>query len=250
MLDVFFDRVRAAGWTVYPEQCGFDAVLVVGSRGPARGAHWPEGPREGDVVAVEGKLRGNLDVLQQIIPPWKTHWNARHMADGGRFDAPVADWYLVVVGGATRAFRDVALALGVEVHVPMGERPPDEISRWMSTRWEEDSRWDPCWHDRMRSPPEFPRLKPLLAVEQQAGLPAPRSITPWKVAAVRMCLEGGEITTKTSEVDLRRFVSAGWIEPTGEKRGRCTVYRLVEPPPPDRPDLIYPEIVAAIKAAP
>jgi len=235
MLGVFLDRVRAAGWTVYPEQCGYDAVLVAGPRDN------PKGPREGDVVAVEAKLRGNMDVLNQIKPEWLQPW----YRDGGPFTAPVPDWHVSVVGAASRTFRELAAALGVAVHVPVPELP-HEADRWWREQWERDIRWDPGWPLWMRSPPGK-RIVPVLEVDVPAGVPAPRKVTTWKVAAVRACLRGGRVTSADLGVDIRRFVAAGWVIAVG-KEGRRTVYEFVDPPPPNRPDLVYPKIAAALRA--
>jgi hypothetical protein len=71
------------------------------------------------------------------------------------------------------------------------------------------------------------------------------------VAAVRLCLRalaGEEIRSRDIQKPLRPslFVERGWLRQVGQE-GRQRVYVLGDGP--TRPDLVYPEIVAALRDA-
>ena len=88
-----------------------------------------------------------------------------------------------------------------------------------------------------------------LDVEMPAGTPSPRPLTPWKLAAVKLCLHGAggaELTDADFAMPLRRrtFLDNGWIRLV-RREGRSGVYVLEDRP--GRPDLAYQEITAAIR---
>lgn len=226
MLGAFAARASAGGWTCYPESCGHDLVLV----------------GQGRTVVVEGKQVPSLEVLFQALPPLPDQKNRDR-----------ADFYYVVVPRAPMEFREVAARLGIGVTI---QRPPDpegpNRGRWTREPTSDDTRcrWAPAEDLRCVGP--GPRLRPVLLVPGvQAGSPAPRSVTEWKVAAVRLCLRalaGEEIRSRDIQKPLRPslFVERGWLRQVGQE-GRQRVYVLGDGP--TRPDLVYPEIVAALRDA-
>jgi len=230
MLQDFMEHRRAEGWSCYPESCGHDLILVCP---PRTGLREGEGPRAGDTVAIEGKLRGTMGLLRQAIPPWRRGFGDRKK--------PVADWYCVVVGQrVSRDFRELANVLGVMLHT---HPPRDDWGGHQRPRWP----WWPKWEDRDRAPTIRLRLEPILAVEMRPGLPAPRRVTDWKIRAVTACLALRSGPPQTSaEIGpalARSLRTRGWIEPVG-KKGRGNLWGISDAP--DTPDLKYPEIAAAL----
>ena len=215
----------AAPWAeVYPESCGHDVVLRV-THGERGGLH----PFAiGDVVAVEAKLRPTLGVLRQAIPFDRLRYGRKHGAD----------FYAVLLPSSRNGedFDAVADALGV-LRVGI-----DYSQRW---GWRHAGSID-----QMRCFP-VTQSAPLLAVEMAGGQPAPRAVTPWKVAAVRLCLNGTGHRFKRADLadvlNVRTFVDRGWAA-VAARDGRHAVYELLDAT--DRPDRCYPEIAAALGGAP
>lgn len=239
MFRAFVSEMRACGFRAVPEACGHDLLLVAGerTRDAARG-RWSAAldVEPGDVIAVEGKLRPTAAVLRQALPPH------RRRDSSGRA-SPAADFYAVLVPEWDADFGEVAAALDVCVAVmgaPTrwsfgGERPP-EILRW-------------AFPDRARVVGHPPLPVPDLDVDMDAGRPSPRALTPWKIAAVRLCLLG--LSRELTEADFasgpvrkRTFVDRDWIRLV-RREGRAGVYALTDRE--TRPDLAYPEIVDALR---
>lgn len=218
MFASFIADAKAEGFVAYPETCGHDLVL--------------EG--HGIQVVVEGKLRAGLDVLVQALPPW----HRRHYFD----DPPTtgADYYAILTPGSGFDLRDVATALDIVCL----DWPPS--SEWRGPREDLDL------VAKLRERPTGPtlqRLRPPLAVEQPAGMPSPRSVSHWKVDAVRIALRlraGAELrsTDFDGAAKPQTFVQRGWMKPL-RKEGRLTVYALGDRAD-HAPDRLYPEIVAAL----
>lgn len=219
----FQAAATAAGWTVHPETAGHDLVLVAG-------AAPPPGWEPGDVVAVEAKLRAGVDVLAQALPPLSRR--------GWEKTAPAAHGYFVLVPECSLEFRDVAAACGVGVRVwARGAAHLPERVVFLSAELRD---------------PVAPGLVVLARpVATAAGAPAPRSVTRWKVEAVRLCLRAlahPERLIDRSEfvhvgIDTRLWLRRGWLRPMpGVKPAR---YQLTEAA--DRPDLLYPEVVDAVR---
>lgn len=229
MFAAFMGDATAAGWVCHPESCGHDLVLRAG---PTLDLDVWRGVERGDTVAVEGKLHPTLHLLAQALPPWSRFY---HPTERTR----AADWYAVLVPRCENDFRELAAAVGVLVF----RWGPERGELWRRTDWPDDCRV-PGLHPLELPPP----------VAMEAGRPAPRAVTRWKVGAVRLCLlalERGdrEVTTTdflASQVRPRSFVERQWIEPV-RREGRVHVYRLCDRP--DRPDLAYPELVTAIREA-
>lgn len=238
MLGAFLDGARAAGWEVYPETAGFDAVLVATEQLAAAHTHY----QVGDQVAVEAKLRPSIKVLEQALPP--------DVRGGCRDECPSADFYVIVVPhrGGVYALQTVARALGINVVSANPRRPDDDDDdrnafeltfgrfRVPHTRWRRHLRDGP----RLWTPPA--------PVDVEAGVPSPSSVTPWKVEAVRLCLElqGQAITTRAFAkrgLSHRTFLERGWLETTG-RDGRHQLYRLTDAA--DRPDRKYPEVTESL----
>lgn len=226
MFAAFMSEARALGFKCYPESGGHDLILVA----PAG----IEGLVEGDQIAVEGKLRDNLCVLHQALPPGALY--------PARKSQTACDFYAVLVPGTDAMFREVARALGIRVL----QQPRQDTTR---SRHYPRHQLAQGWDDELRV--GLPRKRLLLEVEMDAGLPSPSVITPWKVDAVRLCMtvaeRGGELRSTDfvgTQVRARTFVERGWMQVV-RREGRITVYQLADHE--GRPDRAYPEVVAALR---
>lgn len=276
MFASFVDYLRPLGFRIYPESCGHDLVLVAPDvmpklPGPPPMERWPGGPvrevwhpsaaggrfawgdiQPGDTIVVEGKLRASNEVLFQALPPCvrgrASRYSDRHDAgDRG------AHWYAVLVPGADQVYRTIARAVGVVVvswrnDARPKNAPPDDDYRHIGARWRLPDRRDAAqFPAALRRSPSVGLPLPSVEVDMPAGLPSPRSVTPWKLDAVRACLLGGERDLTTDDLGKMRrlFVDRGWVVQMG--RGKSATFRLGAAE--DRPDLAYPEIAAAMRAA-
>lgn len=284
MMAVFQAEAKAWGFRVYPESGGYDLLLevteatlerladgrAVDDRRAPRVYHPFEAFRGnlevGDVLAVEGKLRGSFEVLAQAMP--RGAGGPQYVADSTR----AADWYLVVIPRAPVGFEPVAEAIGVIVVecVPTtpgrygrGDGGPG-IQRMSAVGG----------HLRVVGYQRMP--VPRLEVEMAAGQPAPRAITPWKIGAVELCLiaQHRPLTRadfRERQVRPESMTRSGWMACEG--RGKEAAWTLtgrglthLEPAPtttpdgigagehrdgmvwrPLRPDVAYPEIVEALR---
>lgn len=193
------------GWTFYPEAGGWDALLVL--------------PDETQ-VGIQAKLRANVDVLAQALVP------ARRVGP---------DVHAVLVPTCSRAFLDVAEALNVLVIVGDNLRavphwdPAKELEREVTRAPRTTHLRGRCW-----LPPFVPDLP--------AGVPAPRTVSPWRVAAAQLCAEirtGLEPTN--AELAMRGMTMSTWrrwLDPIPGSRPRRYTLR----PGATLPDVAFPEV--------
>jgi len=171
---------------------------------------------DGTQAGVQAKLRAGLEVLCQALqPPEKQPGPARHAVL-----IPVPNYQLSAV----------ARAAGIAVLLPGGG------PRWALSRARVWQHPEPAWV------PERP-------VEVPAGVPGPRLVTRWKVAAVKLCavLRARGFLTRA---DFREH----GVDPRWWLRGpsRCLVtdgngvYTEDSERPGLLPDLRWPEVVAAV----
>lgn len=234
MFAAFIAQVEPLGLRPYHETAGHDLVLLVTDA-------WQPRPHcdlvAGDQVAIEGKLDTNVHLLYQALPPSRGRWN--HVLGH--------DFYAILAPFRSSEYADIARALGI---VPIDLEPRD-----LEPKWHGDLGWTlPTFPDEFR---HYGTRRELPAVRVQlpggaAGSPSPRTATPWKIAAVQLCLRGtgAELTTAdfkaAHHVRHRTFLEQGWMVPD-RREGRSWVYRLVDHP--TRPDVQFPEIVAALREA-
>lgn len=198
------------GWTFYPETGGWDAVLVL-----------PDDTQ----VGIQAKLRANVDVIAQAIVP-----------------APRVgpDVHAVLVPTCSRAFRDVAGELGIAVLVGSSLRasPYSDPRRYLSGVVEKAPRSTHlpgrCW-----LPPFVPDLP--------AGVPAPRVVSAWRVAAAQLCadLRTGLEPTR-AELERRGLSPSSWcgrwLEPIdGTRPRRYRPFAGVA-----LPDVAFPEVARGL----
>lgn len=185
---------------------------------------------DGTRYGVEAKLKGNLKVLDQ--------------ASGHRSQKQV-HFRVVLVPDCISEFLSVAwkLQLGALVcgtHIQARDVP------WYL---EHSCKGIP------RNPYELLPL-PTVLLETPAGVPCPRKLTKWKLAAVQFCLDHAsseEITRKdlvTAGLHPAIWTQRDWLVPVGSKAGpngrAIALYKLGAGA--GRPDLWYPEIADAIRA--
>lgn len=195
----FAECAKAAGWTVYPETCEWDLLLV--------------GP-EGVQIGVQAKLRFNATLLRQALP--------EHIND---LDRPAPDYRAILLPSGDQEIRAVCSAIGlIYFHGEprrFGDFGKDEAVVFHGLDFLERRYSDLAhrnWNPLERHP--LPEYIPDVA----GGASAPVRLTEWKVCALRVCAEieiSGEITTKKIReigCDPRRWTASGWIVP-GSKRG-------------------------------
>lgn len=230
MCAAFQRQMKACGWRVFPETSGFDILLVAGST--ARwGATWKKQlVEEGLQIGVEAKLRPNIKVLYQSLP-------MRHGARSG------PDFHMVLTPTHSSEFVAVAGRLGILV-----------ASITPEIRFKGDN--------DLRMPPLFPFARclysepcwvPGVEVEMSAGAASPRTISPWKLKAVRFCIEAEKRDFVTASdfaeagLSASTFVRQRWFVVCG-KIGRYNRYQLNRDAA-DAPHRRFPEVAAAIRAA-
>lgn len=210
LCDAFSQYATDRGFVVYPETSNFDLLLVC-EKPPTTEF------RAGDYIGVQAKMRAGVEVLAQTIPNWSSRVGP--------------DFYVILVPEASETFEYVAnsLRLDVAMHAgPLG--------------WS----FHPKYRYDFFQKPWVPEVR----VETPAGVPSPRSVTKWKLAAVRICMKAEDRGFLTAadfseyNVDMRRWRDY-WLEKIPTERGPQR-YKLNDNP--TAPHRMYPEIMAALRA--
>ena len=239
MMGALVADARRLGFSCYPETMGHDLIL----RAPA--GREANGLETGDLIVVEGKLRANLTVLRQAMPPFRRRWWS-----GTRGAA----FYAVAVPSCDGDFTVIAAGLGIVVILV----PPPDVTAARARSFGRSERLPPTLFESLPWDEGFrtglpPWEADLLPVEMASGAPSPRAVTPWKVDAVKLCVaaaaRGGVLQSDDFKahrfVRHRTFVDRGWMRLV-RREGRVSTWELVDAA--DRPDRAYPEIVAALAA--
>lgn len=230
MCVVFSDHAKSLGWRVFPETSGWDLLLV------ATDGVQTVGAVSGDQIGIQAKLRGNLLVLDQARP--------KRYGDKG------PHYHAVLVPEARPEFSSIANDLGILVFIGTKQKfsfttktgcipVPGmgiELARVPVSKKFYYS--EPEWH-------------PDVEIWTPPGVRSPQRITPWKIKAVRLCLESesrGYVLSshfRASGVSMQRWLQNGWIKPAGERVGRSKKYVLDLGALP--PHLAYPEISEVLR---
>jgi hypothetical protein len=254
----FVAAARAEGWTAYPEQGGWDVLLL----------------RHRVQVGVQAKLRGGVDVLLQALPPL-TSLPVRRRGRLSRAGDAGPRYRAVLVGGfagrtpAARGGRRAALyALAAYVGIVVLEPPETGADgRWLRVGWRENlPREFRRYPHRARLDvrayrwrPAAPVWTPPFVPDHPAGVPAPRTVGPWQLAAVRLELRAE--AAGFAHLDLAREVTAevggAWDPRTLLKRyfvcagGRVPGTRQArwEPRRRTRASLEFPEVAARLRSS-
>lgn len=209
LCDVLIKHARSNGWKVYPETSGWDLVLVKDIQ-----------------MGIQAKLKDNVDVLSQAL------------ADGPHVKA-------VLVPRASLEFRTVANALGIFIIEGL-VRVKDTLggeywTKEIKTNLEE-------YNKKHLNNPKNLCWIPEMEINVPAGVKSPKSITKWKVKAIKMCFKlnkKGYLTSKDfQEAKLSITLwKKKWLVDSGKKDGKLTKY--VKNPNATLPDQLYPEITEA-----
>lgn len=170
----FAEYAREDGWTVYPECGAWDLVLVWERDDEALGDIGPRSVRYGDQVAVEAKTRANFKAICQCADRGPTPCSSTTYARA------TPNWIAVLAPSIPNGFGTVAGLIGYEtIDLEAVEgRAADEWRRGPSWRPNSKHRMDP--EKRLWTPPIVPDVA--------GGQPSPSALTPWRIAALRMCV--------------------------------------------------------------
>lgn len=218
LCDDLVKLAREKKWRVYPETSDCDLLLVATEETITVNA------MPGTQVAIQAKLNANIEVLRQSLPEW--------YGDQG------PHFYAVLVPTASQAFRDIARRLQIlvyEMHEP-GIYKPLEVLPLRAKFYYPKPLWTP--DSELWTP---------------AGVASPKSITQWKIRAIKVCLDAldrGYLTREHLD-EGRQYYSLWhkkqWIINTGNKEGRKVRYKLNEEAKPPPPHIQYKEVADQIR---
>lgn len=241
----FIDHARSKGFKVYCETADFDLLLVVTPEVLKHTALFTPGEQ----IGVHAKLLPNVAVLYQALP----------RARGPVLDKVGPDYYAILVPNATDEFVFVARKLGITVYT----------ASWSKSTW-----WRGTAQFVTKGTPRvdfgltdsgftYKKMEhkercwtPEVEVNIPAGTKAPVQLTPWKMAAVKLCITGvkkGYLTTQDfadAKISMSRWSQKGWVQPgewVKENGKRLKSYLLQDDNKP--PHLLYPEVVVALEEA-
>lgn len=234
LCSVFIDVARSQGLKVYSEAGGIDLVVVYTeeflehyrSRFPYFRAD--RGPYIGEQLAIEAKMRGGLDVLNQVISRRQRSYKA-----GPTY------WGVLVPPKQARnhSFRGVASELGIHVSTLSPDDARHTVHELMPARWIRRHNYSkPIW-------------LPDVEIDVGAGSSSPRTVSRWKVGAVKLCLlakKQGYLLRKDFKdhgISMTLWYARKWIRRTGSQ-GRLAVYELCEENQP--PHILYPDVAEAL----
>ena len=224
LCESFREELEQCGCVVHAETSGFD-MLVIGPNGIQ--------------IGVEAKTRPNVDVLAQALD--RDYW------PGHALKGP--DYRSVLVPRCGARFRAVASALRVVVwRAGTSRYGLNNILSAMADPFSllaKKMAWTypvPCW-------------VPELDFKLRAGVPSPRSVTPWKIKAVKLCLrlrDKGYVTSldfndvglPLTEFWRLRLRNYGRVKLNGR-----SYVKYVDRGGPELPDVKNPEIVQGLAAA-
>lgn len=249
------EYARSKGFKAYAETSEFDVILVA----TEVSAKYAPLFAPGEQIGVHAKLKPGVEVLHQAMPRQYGY----HTRKAGTLTKEGPHYYAILVPFATQEFVELAQRLGIYVMTALvrasafshigyshGDLAPlpgyglvadtRRAQRGYTFTYQRMDHITPCW-------------VPEVEVETPAGVKSPRQITPWKMAAVRLCvlgLEKGYLTTvdfKAAKVDMSRWFQKGWIKAHDwvvENGKRMKRYVIDESKSP--PHLQYPEVIEAL----
>lgn len=230
LCSAFMEKARAAGFKTYAETSGFDLLLVATAECCEKFlCFYP-----GDQIGVQAKLLPNIAVLHQAMP-------------GLGKTGP--QYYAVLLPYAPQEFRDLAKRLGIAVFEALTRKRklsgfidnPDFGLIVSGFAYKKSQHLEACWI-------------PEVEVSIPAGTRSPKQLTPWKMAAVKLCVLGiskGYLTTRdfaAAKISMARWAQKHWIRPAtwikeGDKRLKSYVLQEDNAPP----HVLYPEILEALE---
>lgn len=215
LCNVLIKYARSTGWKVYTETSGWDLLLVKDIQ-----------------IGIQAKLKDNIKVLVQTMP-------SSHDEAGPNVRA-------ILVPRASKEFKIITNALGlfvieglVQIRGKLGRKYWSKEIKTNLDKYNKKYITHPkklCW-------------TPDIEINVPAGVKSPRSITEWKIKAIKMCYKlqkKGYLTSKDfQEAELSITIwKIKWLIDCGEKDGKLTKY--VKNPRAILPDELYPEITKAL----
>lgn len=226
--------IEKVGGVAYAETAGFD-MLVVG----------PDGLQ----IGVEAKLRANVDVLAQVLNG--DSWPGRPRRAG-------PDYRAVLVPKCSEAFQIVARELHIWVFdLSRANRSGNTDLINFDLMFFGD--FDSYIHDHYAWQYNKPCWVPPTDFEVPAGVPSPRSVTPWKIGAVRLCMklrEQGYVTSRDfrdcgiafSPYWRRKMRNYGRVRCNSNNGRPVMLAKYIQLPNTTLPDQENPEIVKGLQA--
>jgi len=221
LCDVLIKYARANGWKIYPETSGWDVLIVKDIQ-----------------IGIQAKLKDNIDVLAQAIE------GKQSAGVNPKWANPAPNIRAVLVPRASREFKNVANALGVFVIEGLVKKRDSAGRKYWS---KEISDLDKYKKKHLTSPIKLCWI-PDVEINVPAGVKSPKSITEWKIKAVKLCFKlnkKGYLTSKDfTEAKLSITIwKIKWLIDSGKKDGKLTKY--VKKTNAVLPDGLYPEITEA-----
>jgi len=193
LCDALVTAAARDGWDAFPEVSGWDLVLVWTGRVKVPALYCRDRePEAGYQLAVEAKLRPGVDAIVSAIDRRGTRRGPDEVA--------------LLVPHAGRSFVRLCRHLDLRV-LTLADCGRGEL-RFIAPR---SIPGDPA--ARLRLPP--------IALQGSGGAPSPRTLSAWRVGALRICRvlrERGWITRddfRAHGVDRTRWVNARWIRADG-----------------------------------
>lgn len=218
LCEAFTAWAKVRGYTVYPETAGWDMLLV---------------DKDGIQTGIQAKMDLNLKVIAQAL------------SEGWYRETNGPDHRAVLVPFTREGVEPILARCGLGIFTPSDTKYTVDESRH-GLKWKFDPNWGTCplfdWNPTTRC--TLPDFIP----DVPAGVPSPRTLSPWKVGALRVLaiLEvQGYVTrddVRECRNDPRRWcASDGWLAQLGNGRwGRAEKTPALGEQHPE----IYAQIVA------
>lgn len=180
----------------------------------------------GEQIGVQAKLKPVLKVVAQALEGMRGNTGPDIVA----LAVPLYDIDLDRVA----ASLDMTLLAGVSL-APRGHA---DFAWWMRNAKRRATKRR-CW-------------VPDVEVEMPCGVPSPRTLSPWKFGAAKLCarLRAGETFTRREAgelgIALSTWVQRGWVRRVGESRPARYGLRTIAEGGRPLPDRDFPEVVAAL----
>lgn len=176
----FAADARRGAWTVYPEQGNWDLLLV----------------RRGVQVGIQAKLIGGVEVILQALPSLngQARYHRPEVQTGPTYRAILVARFPGRTPRAERRRREEVYELARHLRLIVLEppEPPFRTSGWCRVGWHDNlsrsilSCGTSLDFRYYRHRPEAPVWTPPFVPDLPAGVPSPRTVSPWMIAAVKL----------------------------------------------------------------
>lgn len=221
LCDALIKVAKEQGYHIYPETSNWDIIIVKDIQ-----------------IGIQAKLKDNMDVLAQAIE------GVQPVGVNIKWSYPAPHIRAVLVPHASKEFKKIASVLGVFVIEGAVFNRYGKIREWIK----EISKLDGYNKNCLTFPKKLCWI-PEVEIDVPAGVSSPKTITKWKLAAVKLCLllnEKGFLTSvdfKSINMSMTLWKQKKWLIPA-DKIGKLIKY--VRNKKIELPDQLYPEIVEAL----